>query len=157
MRKGKTQIAIIAASLVAVFALGFTAGAHRQTLTRDHRLRMARVMPFTSDDGVQHPQSMWALNFEAASIGDKALRVEYTGYHSTDAYDAGASPIAGATHSISINGPDFDAFVQANPQLVGTILTMGWAVADAEKLGPAPAQGQPDTRTSFFSGATPAP
>jgi hypothetical protein len=128
------------------------------TPQRDHTKRMGRTMPFTSADGDTHDASFWVLNYLATAIGDRAGRIEFIGYSSVAHYGRGADPIAGATRAYQFNGDEFDAAVfQPTSLPIGSpiaaeILAMAWSIALAAKeVGDPPAEGQQDTRISFFA------
>lgn len=129
----------------------------------DHTKRMGRTMPYTSQDGVSHPESFWCLNFLATDIGGRNGRIEFVGYHSAAAYDADSQPVAGATRSYQFAADAFDAAVYeptklpTGSPLAGEIISAAWGIALAAKeIGEPPADGEPDARTSFFAASTPA-
>ena len=132
----------------------------------DYQIRLGKTMPFTSQDGAEHPESFWCLNSLTAAIGDNALNLSFVGYHSIEAYDANAQVISGATKSYTVFG--FDAFHEIidGPVMLPlgaqtpaglAILAMAWAVALETLEGAPPAAGEPDTRESFFTDAVDAP
>lgn len=142
-----------------LLALAFTLPVRAQGPPRDYHNRLGRIMAFTSGDGVSHPQSFWVLNFAAFAVGDSTARLEFVGYHSKEAYDAGASPIAGAVRSYQVPPEAWlsTVFVPVpapSESFAVNFLTAAWGVALAAKeVGEAPAEGQPDTRVSFFAGS----
>jgi hypothetical protein len=117
---------------------------------------MGRVMPFTGPDGTEHPESFWCLKFGGFFIDGSTARLDFAGYHSAAAYDAGASPIAGAQKTYEIL-PDkwlesvFVPLPEPGQPFAVNFLIQTWNVALATKEGPAPAPGDPDTRVSFFA------
>lgn len=124
---------------------------------RDHRQRLGRVMPFQSADGVLHQAAFWCLNFAAFAIGDSGARLEFLAFHSVDAYNAGAAPIAGAMKDYVITPDQWMASVFVplpapdQPFAVNFLLAT-WGVALSRKdVGDPPAEGEEDTRTSFFA------
>src|ERR1051326_7471347 len=113
MRRSRISLFVV---IVTTFALGLSVGftpartaparvSAASAAQRNHAGRLGRVMPFTSADGVSHPNSFWCLSFAAFSIGESTARLEFVGYHSVEAYDSGAEPIQGATKSYQIT-PD---------------------------------------------------
>lgn len=132
------------------------------TPTRDHQNRFGRVMPYTSQDGADHPESFWALNFAAFAIGDSSARLEFVGYHSAEAYDGGRDPIAGAARSYQVTPEHwmetvFVPLPAPEQPFAVNFLLQAWAVALSTKdVGEPPAEGQPDQRVSFFAGSVPA-
>ncbi|HEX8177838.1 MAG TPA: hypothetical protein VF543_22305 [Pyrinomonadaceae bacterium] len=86
-------------------------------------------------------------------INRRFLRYTYIVYSSVENYDAGRTPILGVERVYLYEGDEFDALVAANPAFVGMLLQETWAVAVATKEGPAPTEGEEDTRTSFFEEA----
>lgn len=130
--------------------------------TRDHINRLGRVMPFVSSDGAKHDESFWVLNFAAFAVGDSTARLEFVGFHGKESYDEGRDPIAGATRSYQIPPEGWMETVFAplpapeQPFAVNFLLA-AWAVAlSAKEVGEPPAEGEADTRVSFFAGSVPA-
>lgn len=126
-------------------------------LTRDHTNRLGRVLPFTSDDGADHPESFWVLNESNLAIGDSKGRLVVIGYHSAKAYDEGRAAIAGAKREYLITPEKWmeTVFVPlpapTEPFAVNFLL-QAWAVILATKeVGEPPAEGEADTRVSFFA------
>lgn len=122
---------------------------------------MGKTMPYTSPDGAQHPDAFWCLQKLHAEIDDSMMRLQFIGYHDAASYDADRDPISGAVKEYMLAGDGFQQAINlatAHPQ--GTpisveILRMAWQVVLAAKeIGEPPADGQPDTRTSFFETAT---
>lgn len=146
--------------LLALLTLALVCALPVAAQTRNHSLRAGRTMAYTSADGVSHPASFWCLNFAAFAIGDSTARLEFVGFHSVQAYDAGASPIQGATKSYQITPESW--FTQVHIPLPApdqtfdvNFLLAAWNVALSTIEGEPPAEGQ-DMRKSFFDGATPA-
>lgn len=129
----------------------------------DYHERFGKVMPYTSDDGAEHPASFWCLDTVTVAINNNYLGLGFIGYHSKEAYNANRQPIAGAQRFYSVEGKTpFTSLVgqavtlpfgDQTPRGV-TILIMAWEVALAAKeVGEPPEAGEPDERVSFFDGA----
>jgi hypothetical protein len=120
---------------------------------RNHQLRAGKVLAFTSPDGAVRPQAFWCLSQFSLDVEAKRLSIVYIAYHTKEDYDAGRAAIRDATQPYLFEGAAFDALVAANPDFVATLLQRTWAVALETPDGPLPAEGQPDTRVSFFHSA----
>ena len=122
-------------------------------MSRDHSIRLGKTMDFTSQDGVNHPESFWCLDDLRIPIGESAIRLEFVGYHNVESYDNNGAAIAGAKkiyqfsnerYMNSINMPT--QFSKGNP-ISREILEMAWATAIAEK------DTEGETPRSFFETA----
>lgn len=123
---------------------------------RDHTLRVGRTMEFKSEDDVIHPQSFWCLDDLQIKIGESLIRLEFVGYHNTEAYDNEKLPIAGAKKIYLLADDLYMAAVFSPTQYpkgspkAKEILTMAWDLALGKKdiLG-----DSPEAITSFFENA----
>lgn len=123
----------------------------------NHTLRMGKRMFYTSQDGVQHPNSFWYLErVRELEITGQSLRLEFVAYHDAAAYDAGFLPIAGATKIYIRTGQQFlDAVAMltlSTPQPISAeFLRLGWQVAlDTKDTADPEQEGQ---SISFFEAA----
>lgn len=148
----RTNALILVVSLLLV-SLSFGSLA-QQLAPRDYRPRAGRVLAYTSADGVVHPNSFWALNALNVSIGERAMRVEFIGYHDVASHNSHKQPMQGAVQAYTISGDAFDSTINAYPELVQGIIQATWGIALNTKEGPPPSADQPDTRQSFFAGST---
>jgi len=115
----------------------------------------AFVLPYEDEQGNVYPASYWPVDFQASSRRDKGARCTFVGYRNRQAFLDGKAPIPGAERSYATTGPDswlrFKAWYDANPQHVyGACM---FQALQAQEIGDLPAQGQPDTRVSFFKDA----
>lgn len=101
---------------------------------RDHRARMGKTMPYTSEDGAEHLDSFWCLKHLDVDINNRRLALGFVGYHSAGAYDAGRDPVARADKSYFLQGEAFDRAVgklvgRAGVPISVEIIQMAWEVA----------------------------
>jgi hypothetical protein len=115
---------------------------------------MAYEMEFISDDGVEHTESYWIIVQSNINKIDKNANFTFYGYHNKAARDAKKQNIGSKNYSLSSD--EFDTYLGTsalNPEGKNPY-EAAYAYANATLEGQAPAEGEEDTRVSFFDGAT---
>jgi hypothetical protein len=107
-----------------------------------------KTMPFTTPDGVEHPNAVWRLVGLYATLN--GLRIVIYGYHNMMTYEAGAQPLSGAVKEYSLPA----STISSHGELETAIHLAAWETVTAIKdVGVAPSEGEEDTRQSFFAAA----
>lgn len=109
---------------------------------------MFKKMSFKSAFGTTSPNAVWRLTELHATLD--GVRLVFQGYHSQAAHDSGSAALPGAVKEYTLPAGTISQF----PELETAIHQAAWNVALAWLEGPPPAEGEPDTRTSFFAGGT---
>jgi hypothetical protein len=115
---------------------------------------MAKLMQFSSPDKVTHDSSYWKVVQCNLNLLNKTGEIVFLGYHDKAARMELAQPVG--MKQYTLNPELFDTYFSSEVQKENdkTIYTQCYLLADTEKVGPAPAEGEEDTRKPFFDGAT---
>ncbi len=110
---------------------------------------MAFQMNYTSVRGANYPQSYWRLGWYQADRNTKQARVRFDCYFNYAARGASAESNVLEYKNYLITGDNFTVVFEAEGDIREAMYDYVVTCPD----GPAPEEGEPDTRESFFATA----
>lgn len=105
-----------------------------------------KLMPYADPGtGVAHEVAYWRLAGLYVDLG--GARLLFYGWHSKELYDEGKGHVGQKEYTLPAGA------ISQFPDLETAIHRAAWGVALQTVEGLGPAEGEPDTRTSFFAEA----